>query len=362
MENETEQNLLVSILPNLPRPKLKVLLVELWGLGDAIFLTGVINNLINRDVEVTLLAKPATRALLEPSFSLVRWEEFDAPWTRFSGKYCLWRWPWLQIFGLLVRLRSQRFDIAASVRSDPRDHLLIWLCGTVRRVGMQAPCSNLFLTDELSICPREHRVETWSRINSSLWDHEYKILSPTLPRDPDCIARAERPITIHVGARIAVRRWPINHWKTLIAEIRKRTNLPIEVILDPDGFGSELAPLVNNIHCDLTLSELVTVINRANVFLANDSGPSHIAAALRIPVFAIFGPTEPNWFRPYGEKNHVAIRDICPHRPCFDYCKFSEPYCLTKLMPKEVWEELHLFLDKHLIGSDDSNAARDSST
>jgi heptosyltransferase-2 len=36
----------------------------------------------------------------------------------------------------------------------------------------------------------------------------------------------------------------------------------------------------------------------------------------------------------------VVIRDICPWRPCFDYCKFSESYCLTKLGPEKAWPEI----------------------
>jgi hypothetical protein len=48
----------------------------------------------------------------------------------------------------------------------------------------------------------------------------------------------------------------------------------------------------------------------------------------------------PDWFRPWGDIHHLVIRDICPLRPCFDYCRFPEPYCLTRLPPQEAWPEI----------------------
>jgi heptosyltransferase-2 len=63
----------------------------------------------------------------------------------------------------------------------------------------------------------------------------------------------------------------------------------------------------------------------------------------------VFGPTDPDWFRPWGENHHLAIRDICPWRPCFDYCKFSEPYCMTKLFPDKVWPEIREHLEALIL-------------
>jgi ADP-heptose:LPS heptosyltransferase len=65
-----------------------------------------------------------------------------------------------------------------------------------------------------------------------------------------------------------------------------------------------------------------------------------MAAALDIPVIVLFGPTKPECFRPFGEQHLVVIRDICPLRPCFDYCQFPEPYCMTKLTPDSITSEI----------------------
>ena len=122
------------------------------------------------------------------------------------------------------------------------------------------------------------------------------------------------------------------------------------MIPDPDGYGSSLAPLADWVLPDLTLSGLADVLSRVDLLLCNDSGPAHLAAAFGRPTIPIFGPSEPAWFRPWGTQHKVIIRDFCPWRPCFDYCTFPEPYCMTKLLPNRVWPEIREHLH-HLIAS-----------
>ena len=87
------------------------------------------------------------------------------------------------------------------------------------------------------------------------------------------------------------------------------------------------------------------MLGRVDLILCNDSGPGHLAASCGRPALPIFGPTDPDWFRPWGDIQQIIIRDICPWRPCFDYCKFDRPYCMTKLLPESAWPEIH----EHLL-------------
>jgi heptosyltransferase-2 len=147
-------------------------------------------------------------------------------------------------------------------------------------------------------------------------------------------------ICLHPGARIGVRRWPEQYFAYVIEKLRSHFEFQLILVPDPDGYGSGLSPLADKVLRPLTVPELVDVLGRVDLLLCNDSGPGHIAAACGRPVIPIFGPTDPDWFRPWGDQHHVVIRDICPWRPCFDYCKFSEPYCMTKLLPERVWPEI----------------------
>jgi ADP-heptose:LPS heptosyltransferase len=63
-----------------------------------------------------------------------------------------------------------------------------------------------------------------------------------------------------------------------------------------------------------SLVELASIIATADVYVGNDAGPTHLAAALGRPTVAIFGPTPPSVWRPLGENIHV----VCGNAPADD--------------------------------------------
>lgn len=334
----------------------KLLVVELWGLGDLTFASPVLQKFLARG-EVHLVGKPYATSLLRPSFPSLRFTSFEAPWTRYVGKYRLLHWNWAELFRTIRHLRREKFDAAISVRSDPRDHLFMWLTGARRRYGYPTAGSRIFLTHPLSRRrAKQHRVEDWREIGRALDLPEMDTAEPRLAHSQyatasvDAIFRAvHKPVLcLHTGARIGVRRWPEKHFARIVSHLRRHFDFHLLLIPDPDGFGSDLAPLADTFVEKLTVGELIDVLGRSDLLLCNDSGPAHLAASCGRPVIAIFGPSDPDCFRPWGRDHHVVIRDICPWRPCFDYCKFLEPHCMTKLLPDLVWPEIHEHI-RHLI-------------
>jgi ADP-heptose:LPS heptosyltransferase len=331
-----------------------VLLLELWGIGDATLMSSILQGLAAENWAVTVLAKPQTCALLRASYPTVRMIEFDAPWTVFHGKYRLERWPWAAILRVVGQLRRGRFDAAISVRSDPRDHLLMWLAGVRRRIGFSTQWSRWLLSEPIPIRDSNaHRVEDWWKLQDALTASPTAHFSPKLIPDPGLVdefrarlGNDPRPvIALHCGARIAVRRWPEAYYRELILFLGGRFDFQLVLLPDPDGYGGGLQDLADHTFARLTLPELLALLSCASQVVCNDSGPCHLAAALAVPVIAFFGPQRPELFRPFGEDHLVVIRDICPFRPCSDYCRFPEPYCLTQLTPDRVCPEI----ERHLI-------------
>jgi len=195
----------------------------------------------------------------------------------------------------------------------------------------------------------QHKVEDWRDLGAAIGLPGMASAQPRLRHAAYRSARidatlhgvAKPVVALHPGARIAVRRWPEPYFKEIIQRMQRVFDFHLILIPDLDGFGSQLAPLADTVLNDLTLAELTDVIGRANLLLCNDSGPAHLAASCDRPTIAIFGPTQSHWFRPWGSLHRIVSLDICPHRPCFDYCQLSEPYCLTKLLPAHVWPEMH---------------------
>ncbi len=336
-----------------PQRRRKLLVIDFWGLGDLTFATALLREAV-KSWDVTLVGKKHARPLLEPTYPDLCFEVYDAPWSAFYGKYRLLNWDWSELTGLIGRLRREQFDAAVSVRNDSRDHLFMWLIGAKRRYGFPVRASRLFLTDCLIHSkPRQHKVEDWRVIGRALGLSTMEQADPYLDHTryrtahiDALVGHIDKPIIcLHPGARIHVRRWPEEYFARIIGKLRKHFDFHLLLIPDPDGYGKALADLCDSELPPLALHELVDVLGRVDLLLCNDSGPGHIAASCGRPALPIFGPTDPEWFRPWGDIQKILIRDICPWRPCFDYCKFSEPHCMTKLFPETVWPEIH----EHLL-------------
>jgi ADP-heptose:LPS heptosyltransferase len=336
-------------------PKRKILVIELWGVGDLTFTTPFLVEAIKAGHEVHVLGKEFARALLQPSFPEIRFIAVDMPWCRYRGKYRLWEWDWPRLASLLWQLRRERYDAVVSVRNDPRDHFLMGLIGSKARYGFPMQGSQIFLTHPVarSLGWKQHKVEDWRDLGTAMEFNAMETAQPWLsmgaystPKTEGFLPGRSKPvICLHAGARIAVRRWPEPYFEKIIHHLREEFDFQLLLIPDPDGYGTSLAPLADWVLPELTLPELCDVLSRVDLLFCNDSGPGHIAAAFRRPTIPIFGPSEPDWFRPWGTQHKVIIRDFCPWRPCFDYCTFPEPYCMTKLLPARVWPEIR----EHLL-------------
>ena len=121
--------------------KPKLLIVELWGLGDLVIATPLLRAAAER-FDITLLAKPYALDLQRRLWPDVRVAPFVAPWTAFKNKYRLWQWPW-RIFwhvrrgfrGGPVRLRPLRAlgppqpSAPKAVQASRRDPHRLPACG-----------------------------------------------------------------------------------------------------------------------------------------------------------------------------------------------------------------------------------------
>jgi heptosyltransferase-2 len=324
--------------------KAKLLVVELWGLGDLIIATPFLQAASQR-YELTLVAKPYATDLQRRFWPEVKVVPFIAPWTAFKGKYHLYAWPWREMFRLRHRLAAQRFDFGLSARWDPRDHLLLLLAGAKTRLGFPRLGSGIMLTKPLARPePQAHRYENW------------RIMAKTLGFEvPACETLAlppQRPageILVHTGAGQPVRVWPLDRYRRLVARLRQK-GYRVQVACDPDQQDWWLAAGEWKVAAPHTVSELFTLADRAGAFVGNDSGPGHLAAFCGVPTFTLFGPQLPEWFAPLHSASQWLEGKACPYKPCSDYCRFPVPYCMANSGEEEVWELVAAFVARTLHG------------
>ena len=94
--------------------------------------------------------------------------------------------------------------------------------------------------------------------------------------------------------------------------------LALEVQKTSDGAGQPVS---------CSISELIALTRRARLFIGGDTGPLHLAAALQIPVVAIFGPTDPARNGPCGTKS-IVLRDPAS-RTSLSHTSASDPGLLA---------------------------------
>ena len=320
--------------------KPKLLIVQLWGLGDLVIATPFIRA-AEEKYEVTLLAKPYALELQPRLWPNIQIAPFDAPWTAFTHKYKVWRWPWREILQLRRRFAGQ-FEFGVSARWDPRDHLLLKFLGVRNRLGFPRVRSDIFLTQPLAKPdPLPHHFDYWQIMGNALGlEIPERAKLPVRPPIRDGV------ILVHSGARLTARVWPLPHVRELIRRLRAAGHT-VQLACDGNQFAWWQQNGETDAACPRSVSELLGLVDRAQCFIGNCSGPGHLAAICSVPTFTLFGPSMHEWFLPLHPQAEWIEGHACPYKPCADYCRYARPHCIEDLSVDEVWERVSIFANRH---------------
>ncbi len=93
------------------------------------------------------------------------------------------------------------------------------------------------------------------------------------------------------------------------------------------------------------IKELYYLLKRCDVYLGNDSGPMHLAAAAGIGVAAVFGPSDPGRVGPWTDKG-IVISSKTPCSPCWKHkCPTHDLRCMTSIKAKQLTHAVHRLLE-----------------
>ena len=160
----------------------------------------------------------------------------------------------------------------------------------------------------------------------------------------------ERPIVaIAPGAAHATKRWPLDHWVALIAQIIP-TGADVAVLGGPDDreaaaeITRRAGANVGSVAGALGLQETGAVIRRAEALVSGDTGVMHMATGVGTPVVALFGPTVRQFgFFPYRSPATVVELGL-PCRPCSAHgtsrCPLGHHHCMRQMRPDLVYGPL----------------------
>lgn len=255
----------------------------------------------------------------------------------------------------LRRLRLHRFDLAIDLQGLFRTGLMTLATGARHRVGLASAREgatwfyNQRIDDRTGV---QHAVDRYARVAESLgaYVREKKF---TLPVDVEAKAWARRLlgncprpwIAVGVGARWLTKRWPPEHFASLTRRALDQFGGTALFVGAPDE--AELAQqaaaaLVLGPVCQLTgktnLPQLIAILDAADVMLANDTGPLHVAVALGRPVVAPYTCTLVERTGPYGQTKRAVETAVWCRGSCVRSCERME--CMAELTPDRLWPPL----------------------
>jgi heptosyltransferase I len=328
----------------LPSPPRRILLIKPSAIGDVVH-TLPIWNLLRKHwpaAEISWLVTPGCAGLLDglPGLNVIRFERgrLANAWRSASAAK--------ELLGLGKWLRDLRFDLVIDLQGLFRSGWMTWQTHAPVRVGF-ANARELawtFYTHRVPIeSTEQHATERYLKVLAALGVPTGPIEYPFAHDERD---RAHVETLLPAGTKYAVllpgtnwptKRWPVEKFARLVAPLRQRFGLEVVVAGGPDV--AELAdqiPDAINLAGQTNLPQLVALLDRADVVIANDSGPMHIAAALGRPLVAIYGPTSPVRTGPYYRMETVVRLDI-PCSPCYSR-QCSHQSCLQWLGIEPVLE------------------------
>jgi len=150
-------------------------------------------------------------------------------------------------------------------------------------------------------------------------------------------------IILHPGSGSKKKVWPLDRFLNLARTLQDRLRSNVLIVLGPaegpevqkafEGMGPK-APILAK---GLTLLQLASVMEGCWFFIGNDSGISHMAAALGLPTLVIFGPTDQRVWSPRGKKVFVVCRGVhCSPCPQERFIQCNDFECLRTIEMGEV--------------------------
>ncbi|MDD3295971.1 MAG: glycosyltransferase family 9 protein [Candidatus Omnitrophica bacterium] len=339
------------------KPK-RILILRTDRLGDVILSTPAIRNLrlAYPDAHIAFLCRPYTRQAVEGNPYLDEVIEYDK-----HGRH--------KSFSSTVRfsfwLRTKKFDWAVVLHPTNRANMIVFLAGIPLRVGFNRKTGYLLnkRIPHKKQQGKKHEVEyTLDILRYIGVEVKDKVLYfPVIDKARKVVDKlfnskgvdsGKKLLVIHPSASCPSKRWSQNNFSRLIRVLKAANHDLIIAVITSEAekkFGKKLVEEndVVDLRGKLNLAELGALLERASLLISNDTGPVHIAAALKIPVISIFGRNDPGLsplrWRPLGKNSYYLHKDVgC--KKCLAHNCDKNFLCLQSIAVEEVFELAIKFL------------------
>ena len=260
-------------------------------------------------------------------------------------------------FSTAARLLVRRFDAVVNLHGGPTS--LLYSCLTWgKRIGLEHyQGAKLYRGIVPRPDPEAHTVESTMAVMQWLGVRRenppslrYEIHEKETARMQECL-KGRPYVVIHPGSVLETKRWSALRFGELARKLAA-SGFTIVVTAGPreEQLAIQVAKEVAHsvILLGLTIPELAELIRGARLYIGNDSGPMHLAAAVGTPVVAVWGSSDSRRWRPWGAANRV-VQNPFECNPCPGYrCLVADtPLCIESVTVEQVKAAVDELLSSH---------------
>lgn len=353
-----------AIPPSVPEAK-KILLIKMGAVGDLIMASSFFEAVRKNfpQAQISHLVSDQLLPIVKANPNIDRFIP--------AGSNALYKGGWFsqirEVFRLIALLRKERFDMVFVLHWAWQFSLFAFLCGIPVRVGFKRKWGRIFLTDRVRPDENQNNREAYLNLlriigvpahylksHYYLSEQEDRFLE-TFLEEHRINAREQLVALAPGGGRnikqtMLTRLWPVDRYIKLIGNILQAGPHRIVLIAGPED-RLAIQPILDRFpQCidthTLSFGEKASILRRCRMLVGNDSAPIHMATALNIPTYSLWGPTNPGR---YGDPSpqHTRFFKKIECSPCYSYGEFpacDDNQCMQAISVAEVWETLQAAL------------------
>jgi heptosyltransferase-2 len=358
----------------------KILILELGGIGDTAMSIPAIRAVLNsyRNAHITVLTVPRTRAIIE-SLKREGFGNLDVVATDAMDKNGVNGWS-----SLIKKMKRERYDIAIDLSAVETFKAAVkrWLffksLGVTKTFGRNTNGRGWGFSKKADdvLTSSEHEVLRKIKVVELLGlkadraapcltvpdsDREYADAILSEWTDRELIAG------INPGAFRPSRMWPAERFKEIARWLTGEMSARV-VITGGDKEKDLVKSIAESLPGErvktvtgVSIMKFGAVIRRMNIFVTNDTGPMHIAAATGVPIVALFGQTNLYRYHPYMDDSmYVTLKKDCGICPFYSFehpmneCRrhdCEDKKCMDSITLDEVKEAAEKLLSKQNVGA-----------
>lgn len=347
----------------------KILIVNIFGIGDVLFTTPFIQNIKNAipDVLIGYMSNRRTAEFLEDNPQIEKVfvyekDEYRALYKESKKKAIHKLW------GFLKAIKKENYDIAVDVSLNEYIGFFLWFLGIPVRIGFNYKNRSPFLTKKIPLAgyKDEHVIDSYLEVLKYL-DVPVSCREMSMPLNPKDIAWADEFLLqkqispsqnlialvpgggASWGKAAKYKRWPAENYTKLVDKIVEKTSDKIillggkeESALCKSIAQETKAPLLEAFGVT-TIGQFAALLARCRLAIVNDGGPLHVAVAQGIKTVSIFGPVDENVYGPYPRDGHKVVHATVACRPCYKRFRVSDCLhhnCLKLITVEDVLKKV----------------------